>query len=266
MSVWPHDLLELPALLAERGVRLGRPAHFLERAGSTQDEAKRGAAAGAPHGALWIADHQSQGRGRQGRVWQSAAGENALFSLLVRGTFEPTRAPAASLVAGLAVRVAVARALGDEAPVGVKWPNDVLVRGADGWRKLAGVLVEAQSRGNKLDTLIVGIGINVHTREFSEDLRATSVALAGQATPDRAALIADVLAWLEQHLEPVLTRGLGLVHTELERYDVLRDREVRGDVGVGVARGIDQEGRLRVEIGGEMQTWSFGEVHLEAPR
>lgn len=264
MSVWPHDLVELPALLRERGVVLGQRAHFCADTDSTQSEAKRAASAGAPHGSLWLADHQASGRGRQGRVWQSPAGENVLLSLLLRGSFVPARTPFAALCSGLAVRDAVSRALPAHAEVAIKWPNDVLVRRGGAWRKIAGVLVEAQSRGNHLETLIVGVGVNVHTREFPAELGATSVALEAAEAPERARVVADIMSFLDRHLEHVLARGLGLVHAELERYDALKGGRVRGDAGEGIALGVDLEGRLRVRTAeGEIQAWSFGEVHLE---
>jgi BirA family biotin operon repressor/biotin-[acetyl-CoA-carboxylase] ligase len=78
------DLERLPSLVTERGLRLGAPFHFLSSTASTNDDAKTGARAGAPHGSLWVADTQSAGRGRQGRRWESAPGENLHFSVLLR--------------------------------------------------------------------------------------------------------------------------------------------------------------------------------------
>src|SRR5262249_38043595 len=138
----PPDLTHAAALVAQRGGALGGPMHLLATTSSTNDDAKQGAREGAPHGATWVADEQLEGRGRQGRVWQSPRGENVLFSVSGRVTCPPPRLPPIALVAGLAARDAVARAA-PGARVGIKWPNDVLAEG----RKIAGVLVEAITVG-----------------------------------------------------------------------------------------------------------------------
>lgn len=268
MSIWPGDLAPLGALIRERGLVLGARLEHRERTESTNDDAKAGARAGAEHGTVWIAERQDSGRGRQGRAWSSPAGENVLMSILVRGHFAPRRVALAALVAGLAVRSALAEAL-PARTVRLKWPNDVLVvtdptSSAEPPRKIAGILVEAQSRGATLESLVIGIGINVHTRAFPDELRAraTSVALENGGE-DRARLIADVLSYLDRHLETVLARGLGPLHAELERHDALLGLRVESESGSGVADGIDDEGRLRVrDDAGEIHAWGSGEVHL----
>lgn len=255
------DLERAPSLVQERGSQLGRPLHLLAVTTSTSDKAKRAAKEGAPHGATWVAEQQTAGRGRQGRSWESPHGENLLFSLLLRVTCPPSRIPPIALVAGLAVRDAVARAA-PGADVRIKWPNDVLVEG----KKIAGVLVEAVTMGSRVEAVIVGIGLNVHTRVFPEALaeRATSVALVAKQPPDRAELLADVLAALDRDVHVVVGRGLGLLRTRLEASDALRGRRVRSDTGdEGVAAGIDDEGRLLVRRGdGVVARWSAGEVHI----
>jgi BirA family transcriptional regulator, biotin operon repressor / biotin---[acetyl-CoA-carboxylase] ligase len=255
------DLKRAPDLVAESGSTLGRPMHLLGMTTSTSDEAKRAAKDGAPHGATWVAEQQTAGRGRQGRAWVSPRGENLLFSVLLRVACPPSRLPPLALVAGLAVRDAVARAAPD-ADVHIKWPNDVLVGG----RKLAGVLVEAITIGSRVEAVVIGVGINVHTRAFPEELedRATSVSLVARDPPDRATILADVLAGLDRDLHVVVSRGLGLVGRRLEASDALHGRRVRSDAGdEGIASGIDEEGRLLVRRDdGVMARWSAGEVHL----
>src|SRR5271167_489093 len=120
------DLKRAPDLVAEAGSTLGRPMQLLGITTSTSDEAKRAAKDGAPHGATWVAEQQTAGRGRQGRAWVSPRGENLLFSVLVRVACPASRLPPLALIVGLAVRDAVARAAPD-ADVRIKWPNDVLV-------------------------------------------------------------------------------------------------------------------------------------------
>jgi BirA family biotin operon repressor/biotin-[acetyl-CoA-carboxylase] ligase len=255
------DLEDAPARVAERGSALGLPMHLLASTTSTNDEAKHAAKDGAPGGSTWVAEEQTAGRGRQGRVWTSARGENLLFSVLVRVACPPSRLPPIALAAGLAVRDAVAAAAPEASP-GIKWPNDVLVDG----KKLAGVLVEAITAGSRVQAVVIGVGINVHVRDFPDEIaaRATSVALVSSRPPDRASLLADVLAGLDRDLHIVVGRGLGLLRARLEEADALRGHRVRSDDGdEGIASGIDDDGRLLVRRDdGVLTRWSAGEVHL----
>ena len=261
------DLAHVRETIAARGITLGKPLTIAQETESTNDDAKRGARAGAEHGALWLAESQTAGRGRQGRAWVSPRGENLLFSVLLRLRCPPARVPLVSLACGLAVRDAVARALGAsrEAEVAVKWPNDVLING----KKVAGVLVESALAGPKVEYVVVGIGINVLTRALPEELAATATSLAieGAVGLDRAEILADVLVGLDRDVELVTHRGLGLVHGRLTRHDALAGREVEStEVGSslrGTACGIDLEGRLLVrKPDGTVTKVSSGELRL----
>jgi BirA family biotin operon repressor/biotin-[acetyl-CoA-carboxylase] ligase len=270
---------------------LGAPLHRLRTTTSTNDEAKRGARSGAPHGATWVAEEQTAGRGRQGRSWVSPRGENLLFSVLLRVDCVPSRLPLVAIVAGLAVRDAVARAA-SRADVRIKWPNDVLVAS----KTIAGILVEAITVGRRIEAVVVGAGVNVHTRIFPDDLsdRATSLSLvsteprdpkcstplpsgvrsrgpecstplpSGVRSHDRDELLGRILEGIDHDLHVVLARGLGIVRARVDAADALRGKRVRCDSGdAGVASGIDDEGRLLVRRGdGVVTRWSAGEVHL----
>ena len=255
------DLARAPELIAERGIALGVPLHVMDETTSTNDEAKRGARDGAPHGATWVAESQTAGRGRQGRAWVSPRGENLLVSVLVRVACAPARLPLLALVAGLAARDAIASA----APLTearIKWPNDVVL--GPNRQKIAGVLVEAITQG-KTSALIVGVGINVHTRDFPDDIaaRATSIARVSDRPADRAVVLADLLTALDRDVELVASRGLGMVHARLARADALLGAHVKSDSGEGVAEGIDLDGRLLVRrADGVLTRWIAGEVHI----
>ena len=231
---------------------------------STNDDAKRGAREGAPHASVWIAESQTKGRGRQGRTWVSPRGENLLFSVLLRIACPPMRVPPLALVAGLAVRDAVARALGEDGRVKVKWPNDVLVDG----KKVAGVLVESALSGGRVEYVVVGAGVNVQTRVFPHELAdiATSISLAARADappPDREALLADILEGIHHDAKHVAHRGLGLVAARLAKHDALAGRRVAGDDVSGIAAGIAEDGRLRVSRNdGVIVTVASGEVRI----
>lgn len=255
------DLRDAKRLIAAKGCALGSPLEILDETASTNDVAKRSAKLGAPHGSTWLAEVQTAGRGRQGRGWLGVRGESLMFSVLVRLTCQASRLPLLALSSGLAVRDAVARAA-PRANVQVKWPNDVVIDG----RKVAGILVESIDASSKKPALVVGIGINVFQRSFPAELeaRATSVALLASDPPSRAAILADVLEGLDRDLGFVAARGLGMVHARLVAADALRDRKVACEDGTtGIARGIDLEGRLRVErADGTVAALMAGEVHL----
>jgi BirA family biotin operon repressor/biotin-[acetyl-CoA-carboxylase] ligase len=138
--------------------RLGVPrlALFAEVA-STQDVAHALAGEGAADGTVVLADAQSGGRGRAGRAWQSPPGSGVWLTVVTR----PHDLDALEVLA-LRVGLALAEALSPlaAAPVGVKWPNDLLVGG----RKLAGVLVEARWRDGRPEWAAVGVGVNVRPR------------------------------------------------------------------------------------------------------
>jgi BirA family transcriptional regulator, biotin operon repressor / biotin---[acetyl-CoA-carboxylase] ligase len=258
-----EDLTRTPELVAASGSALGAPLVLLAETSSTNDLATRAAREGAPHGATWVAERQTAGRGRRGHTWISPAGEGLLFSVLLRIPCAPARIPPIALVAGLAVRDAVAAASG--APVAIKWPNDVRV----GSRKVAGILVEAVTIGSRVEAIVIGIGVNVHTRSFPDEIEAiaTSVALVATTSappPDRSAILASILASLDRDVHVVVGRGLGLLHSRLEENDALRGHRVRSDTGEeGLAAGIDDDGRLMVRRDdGVLTRWIAGEVHL----
>lgn len=166
----------------------------LESCASTNDEAARYARAGASHGTLVIAERQEAGRGREGRAWASPSG-GLYLSAIMRPPLPLADVPPITLAIGIAVCDA-ARAFG--AAAALKWPNDVLV----GTKKLAGVLVESQSQGGRLDSVIVGVGVN---------LAIVPEAVAGKAIAlgvDREAFIAELVARLELWVDRYVACGL----------------------------------------------------------
>ena len=270
------DLADAPDRIASLGGQLGRPLVVMATTTSTNDVAKCAARDGAAHGTTWVAEEQTAGRGRRGHAWLSPPGEGLLFSVLLRLPCSPARVPPIALVAGLAVRDAVASAAAG-ASITIKWPNDVLC----GPRKVAGILVEAVTVGSRVEAVVIGIGINVHTRAFPDELadRATSVAIVASAAsaasenspsapPERAAILATVLHALDRDVHIVVSRGLGLLRARLEQADAFRGRRVGNDSGdEGIAAGIDDDGRLLIRRDdGILTRWSAGEVHVVRPR
>jgi len=231
--------------LERLGATIGRPVSVVPVTASTNDDARRAASMGAPHGASFLADTQTRGRGRSGHAWHSPPGENLYLSVVLRPKVEPHALPPLALILGVCVARVVDEAIGGPARAGVKWPNDVLVDG----KKIAGVLVETTLRGSRIDAVVSGIGLNVCASSFPDELagRATSLRVLGARELDRARIAARLLAEIGGAVGAFEASGLVSFVAELERRDVLRGAHVEVAGIAGIADGIDVDGYLRVK-------------------
>jgi BirA family biotin operon repressor/biotin-[acetyl-CoA-carboxylase] ligase len=238
-----------------------RPYRVLARIGSTNDEAAAWALTGAPDGALVIADEQTAGRGRHGRVWQAAPGSALLMSIVLRPAIPAEMLPRTTLMAAVAVAEALA-ALGTQP--GIKWPNDVLIGG----RKVAGILAEATWEGDRLAAVVLGIGVNVRRDALPEEMATAFGATTLQDALARpvargdvlAALVAGLDRWRGQLGDPALLAAW-------RDYSITLGRAVTVTAGAtvlrGVAEDIDASGALLLrQEGGRLQRLLAGEVTL----
>jgi BirA family biotin operon repressor/biotin-[acetyl-CoA-carboxylase] ligase len=210
--------------------------------------------AGAESGLVVLADSQTAGRGRLGRVWHSPPGENLYLSVLLRPARPAAEIPPLTLLAGAAVAESLA-ALG-LAPR-LKWPNDVeLVERRDGGerrRKVAGILTETATAGHRVEQVVVGIGLNVNGTSFPPELadRATSLRRALGRSIDRQQLLAAVLGALEALYEDFERRGPAaaveafIAHAALPARVRLGSAGAAGQIVGGTALGVDPDGALR---------------------
>jgi BirA family transcriptional regulator, biotin operon repressor / biotin---[acetyl-CoA-carboxylase] ligase len=162
----------------------------LERIGSTNDEAKRLARAGADTGTVVWAKEQTAGRGRRGRPWVSPPG-NLYVSLIARPDCPPAEAAQLGFVAAVGLGEAIAELAGAALPLSYKWPNDVLLRG----RKLAGILLESETGGGggAVDFVVIGTGVNLVVRPDNVEYPAISLADEGLGDIPPTALLAAFL-------------------------------------------------------------------------
>jgi BirA family biotin operon repressor/biotin-[acetyl-CoA-carboxylase] ligase len=159
--------------------------HRYDRVGSTNDEAKALARAGAPAGTLVWAREQTAGRGRRGRFWSSPPG-NLYLSLVARPQSVSARAAQLGFVAALALGDALAPLVGAAAELRYKWPNDMLINR----RKVAGILLESEtSAGGAVDFVVIGVGVNLISTPREAEYPATSLAAEGIAGVDAPALL-----------------------------------------------------------------------------
>jgi BirA family biotin operon repressor/biotin-[acetyl-CoA-carboxylase] ligase len=247
------------------GLRFGQPVHVHASLGSTNDEAKRLADAGAPEGVLVLAETQTAGRGRQGRRWLTPPGTALALSLLLRPVLEPQHATRVTMLAGLAVCEALEQAAGIQPAL--KWPNDVLLDG----RKAGGILVETGLSGEQLDYVVVGIGLNVSAAPPPEAVLfpATAVATATGRPVDRLALLRAILERLEAgygDLPPLSNR---LHSAWRQRLVWVGERVVaqsaEGDYH-GVVTGAAEDGALLLKLDtGEVVRIVAGNVSVRRP-
>ncbi len=172
-----HPALFLPRLKAVRGegcwtlVPDHRFYHYLDTVDSTNTVCAKMAREGAGQGTLVVAEAQTSGRGRRGRSWYSPAGASLYLSLLLRPEMGMSESQRLTMLASVALAGVVRDLCRIDARI--KWPNDLFV----GRRKLAGILVEAESKGNRMDWMVLGVGLNVNTGGFPPEIehRATSL-------------------------------------------------------------------------------------------
>jgi BirA family biotin operon repressor/biotin-[acetyl-CoA-carboxylase] ligase len=265
------DLPPRPSLDSDR-LAAGPPGlsvEVVDAAPSTNVLVAERARSGAAEGLVVVAEHQTSGRGRLDRSWETPARAALTFSVLLRPRVAPTEWPWLPLMTGYAVCRAL-REAGFEA--GVKWPNDVLVgrqgsaEGPQG--KVAGILVERVETATG-PAAVVGVGLNVSTT--SEELpveTATSLGIVAGTAPDRTDILLWVLGALREEYDAWQAGGAAALHAAYVRSCVTVGRDVRvglpgGGALIGRATGIDPGGRLTVDgPDGEVAVGAGDVVHV----
>lgn len=190
----------------EQGLKtktMGQSIYFYEETDTTNNRARELALEGAPEGTLVVAEKQTAGRGRRGKVWESPLGTGIWMSLVLRPQIAPAEASVLTLLCGLATAEAIEAETGLSA--GIKWPNDILING----KKAVGILTEMDCEMSEVHFVIPGIGINVNTASFPPEIAeiATSLYLECGKTVSRRRLVHKVLERLEEHYETFLRTG-----------------------------------------------------------
>ncbi len=239
---------------------------FLLSTTSTNDVARDLASRGAPEGTVVVADYQTAGRGRMGRRWLAPPGTALLCSILFRPDVSPDRAHDLTTIVALAAADAVQETA--ELAVALKWPNDLIVVRPEGWRKLGGLLAETGFSADRLEYVVVGIGINVNIPpEALSDLApdATSVLAETGRETDRHLLLERMLAGIaaryqrwyageRPHAEwatrlATLGRPVRVVTAEGEQH--------------GIAEGVNEDGALLLRTpDGALHRVRVGDVFL----
>jgi BirA family transcriptional regulator, biotin operon repressor / biotin---[acetyl-CoA-carboxylase] ligase len=253
-----------PNMLRQRlkGSLFGKRIYHFFKTDSTNRVALELGHAVEPEGAVVLAEEQTAGRGRAGRVWHSDRAVGIYVTVLLRPRLAPVQAPLLTMMAGLSARSAVQAVTG--LTVDLKWPNDLLIRG----KKLGGILTEMHAEPGQIRFVIVGIGLNVNQENFPGELAETATSLrveTGKAQ-SRMELLVRLLREFEGDYNRFLREGVDSVVARFEEVSTYaKGKRVRVTNGaesyVGTTAGLGPEGLLQVERDdGKIMTVIAGDV------
>ncbi len=234
-----------------RGFKIGSPLHYFESVDSTNALALKLASEDAPEGTVVLADRQTAGRGRLGRVWQSPAGKNLYFSIILRPQIGMAKAAQVTFLAGVAAEESLRAFCPDG--VEIKWPNDVLING----KKACGILSEMRAAKGGMELVLgVGINVNIPKDDFAVEHRdiATSLFEETGRKQSREDVLCDFCVhfqywqgvFLKDGFEPIRRAWLHRTRMVGKNVRVLFGKEVKE----GAVSGIDDDGALLLAVSG----------------
>ncbi len=234
------------AMRLGKGTVIGRSIQVFEETTSTNDVIEKLARDGVKEGAVVFAETQTRGRGRLGRAWVSPARKGLWFSILLRPALRPEEATCLTIASATALRRAISGETGLEAAI--KWPNDICLAR----RKVAGILMEMRAEPDRVQYIILGLGVNVNLNasDFAPELRKTATSLkleAGRAF-SRAELALAILRELDADYARLRTQGFSEIADEWEKHCMTLGQEIVVSVGRrqvhGRAEALGEEGAL----------------------
>lgn len=254
----------LPDVLQHNlGTKLvGRQVVHYDNIPSTNNQAKQLAAAGAEEGTVVVSEEQSTGKGRLDRSFFCPKG-GLWFSVILRPSFLPQEAPKCTLLAA----VAVARAMRDFGlPAGIKWPNDIYCEGL----KLTGILTEMSAEMDRINYVVIGIGINANIPlgSFPEDIQGKAGSMSGYLGQeiDRVAFLQRVLGYMEELYLDIQANGFSGMMEQWREYSITLGQEINvlgvNETFAGVAKDIDADGALLVETENGLRRVLAGDVSI----
>lgn len=263
-------------ILNREAISRGLPHGFLgkkeqifcyEEIDSTNLEARRLILQGYGQGTVIVAKHQTAGRGRLGRHWESPAGTGIWFSVILEPKVDLQRTSQYSFVIAVAVAQGIRAATG--LPAQVKWPNDILIGG----KKVCGILLELVAEMRQVHQLIVGIGINANQeqRNFPEEMqmKATSLAMEQGQSVRRTEVLCAVLQAIEENYDLLEEKGFDAIRQKWMKLSCVIGREVQvvhqdKSILSGIAVGLADDGALQVRTEQGMELVTVGDVSLRA--
>lgn len=243
---------------------IGKEIHFYESVGSTNDIAYELAEENAPEGTVVIANEQTKGKGRLGRTWVSPSKGGIYLSSILRPDILPNEVSKITLVAAVSAVTAIRKFSGLDALI--RWPNDILVSD----RKAGGILTELKAEMDRVNFVILGIGINVNTPKKELPEGGTSLKEESKSSTDfsRVELVKALLRALEKEYIKFKEDGFSAIRNELKSYSCTLGRYVSVTASGkrkfhGKAVNIDKNGALVVRLdSGKEETFLSGDVTL----
>lgn len=245
--------------------RIGREMTYLEQTDSTQNLARQLSASGIPEGHICIAETQTAGRGRMGRQWHSPQGKGLWFSIVLRPTIPLRDMSHLTLLTAVALCESIREVTA--LPVGIKWPNDLLLGG----KKVSGILLETIAEDDRVQSVICGIGVSVNlsASDYPEALSsiAQSLAMAGGQDYDREQLLVAFCNHFESTYDTYMAQGFATIRARWEANSVTLNKTIEvqqlNRTLVGHAIGIDDQGALLLQTtDGEVVRCYSGDVRL----
>lgn len=233
---------------------IGKNLVLYETATSTNTLAKENSH--LSEGTVFVANEQTAGRGRLGRVWNSGK-DGVWFSVLLKPDMHPDKIQNLTLVMAVAVKRVIEKS-------SIKWPNDIVLNS----KKVCGILTEACFDGDKLKSIVVGVGVNVNTEEFPEDLKnvATSLYLETGEKQSKSVLLAKLLGEIEVCYNLFAEKGFNAFLDEYKKSCATLNQTVKicknDEEYTAQAIDLTENGELIVKHGENTETISFGEVSV----
>lgn len=236
---------------------------YFDRLTSTNDIALEQVKSGeAVHGTVISAGEQSKGRGQQENKWESAYGMNLIVSIIL---YPENIEAARQFLISKAISVALVRLLSEySSDISIKWPNDIYAGGD----KIAGILIENSVKGDRLESSVVGIGLNLNQTTFSTGLpNPVSLSMITGREHDPEKVLDDLCTHFES-LYQMVENGQSMAvdrayYNHLYRRSLFSDFSIRGLTIKGSIEGVDEFGRLLLrDEGGAIRKFSFREIEF----
>jgi len=211
-------------------------------------------------GTILLAEKQTKGRGRKERVWYSAKGQNLTFSILLTSKkYLGKKFNLLNFTTSLSVAFALENLY--QLKTELKWPNDVLVNG----KKICGILLESTSQGNKIERVVIGVGLNVNQGLFQGNfnLEPTSVKLELGESVDREKLLAELLNTFEELIQKIDTNPDEIMKDWKDRCNLIGEKisvTEDGTTKYGIFDDLDEEGFLLLKTKNKIEKIHFGDV------
>jgi BirA family biotin operon repressor/biotin-[acetyl-CoA-carboxylase] ligase len=243
---------------------IGGTIYYSTTLDSTNEQAKRLAGEGAPHGTLILAEEQQKGRGRMGRDWISPKSGGIWLSIILRPNMAPYEAPKLTILSAVAVAEAIRKKTGLAAQI--KWPNDILING----KKVCGILTELNTEIDVINHVVIGVGINVNNLAFPKDLKQKAASLKQIKSEhiDRTIILAGFLESFETLYQTAMNDGFEGIFQKWRSLCCNLGKHVniigRAESFNGIALDINNDGALlvRTQDGKVVQVIS-GDVSLD---